>query len=162
MTLLPQKPAVRIAVLILFATAIGVFIYFNHPQSVPRYSVGRPFVGQEKELFTFPPKGATAAEQKAHYDLIMSSAVETNSLDIKDCVATPEVLKVKDGSTLNITNSGSAETKFQTSGRRAIIAAGKTVPIPMNFKVKTLSIFTFGCGDPLATHPMGILVVTPK
>ncbi len=175
-----------VSVLILLAIVLGAGIYFKYNP----ISTGQPAVetnsnntntttpttstvqnttpstnyptltADEKALFNTPGPTATKAELDAFSTLVAKYAVAGTSVTIKDCTASPEVLKIKLGSKFTVDNKGTTDIHFGFNTDRTLVSAGTSTVITANFK-NGAGIYGYGCDDQKLNRAIGILLVTP-
>lgn len=113
----------------------------------------------EKKLFNSPAQNASAEEKRAHYDLAVRMSTESDKLEIKNCVATPVVMRVRLNSTFSVKNSGSNEIEFGFD-KKVKIAPGNTVQVKADFK-NGVGLYGYGCSDQQLSRAVGFLIVMP-
>ncbi len=114
----------------------------------------------QKELFYFPTASASQAEQLKHYDLAAKSAVAADYIEVKDCVAKPDVFRVMQGSNFTVKNTGTKDFKFVLKSGLTTVAAGTTLVAKADFR-KGPGLYGYGCGDPNMKRSIGLILVVP-
>ena len=165
-----NKYKIIAGVLVLVALGLGLSIYKqNTPQtdnstkptsSSLSVSKDAELTADEKKLFNPPATTAPAADKKAHYELALRMSTESDALEIKNCVATPVVIRVRLGSTFSVKNAGSSEIDFGF-GEKVKIAPGASAPVKADFK-NGVGVYGFGCSDTKAVSRLiGYVMVMP-
>ena len=102
----------------------------NKNTSPPVVAVGGVSLEDRAKLRKVPGSSATQEEQAAHYDLAVRLAKEGDMLDLSGCMATPFVLKVREGSKFKVKNSDVNERSFGFTSRSPVnIGSGETITV---------------------------------
>ena len=101
----------------------------------------------EKEALQTPPKGASEAAKKAHFEKVIPLAVESDTLDVGKCIGKPVVLKVKAGAAFTVRNNDERDHTIQMSDKlQFIIPAHGTKMITPEFDYGP-GVYGYGCDN---------------
>jgi plastocyanin len=115
---------------------------------------------EEKVLLNMTSGTLTKAEGQAHFDLATKLAVEGSELNITNCLATPAVLKVKNGSTITVFNGGTKDFPFGFDKDKVTVPLGKSISYKVNFKLGQ-GLYGYGCDNKEVSRGVGLILVTP-
>lgn len=164
-----------ITLLVIVALILGVSIYFKNKTNIqpvseinnsntPRSSTevspaNENLTAEEKILFYNPGEGASEEAFDKFFNQVNESAVEGNKVVIKDCVASPLVLKIKEGSTLTVDNQGTVDINFGFDNERTLVKAGTSEKIVAKYK-NGHGIYGYLCDNSSLNRSMGLLLIT--
>lgn len=135
--------------IIFLAIIVLVVIAIQNQQksklSAPSYSsspkVSDSNLNHEENFILNPPfANAPKIAKQAHAQVVSSLAKETKYLEIKDCKPNPLVLKVKEGTDIEIRNIDNVKV-------RIIVDSLHYYDIPANGTKTTTAKFKYGTGD---------------
>jgi hypothetical protein len=115
---------------------------------------------EQKALFFTLGEDTTEEEMIDYSNLVRRLAVPGDMVTINNCVASPEVLKIKFGDKLTINNEGTSDFYFSAGGTGTHITPGNKSAIVTNFK-NGAGIYTYDCDDPRLGRAIGVLMLTP-
>jgi hypothetical protein len=130
----------------------------NSTQTKPS-EVNGDLTDEQKVLRYNPKDGSGAESSQVFLSLVNKLAVTKNELEIRDCVSSPTVLKVKFGSGFIVNNKGKSDINFGILDERVLVRAGEKKEVVANYKNGT-GIYGYGCDDPSLNRSVGILVIT--
>ncbi|MCE9644327.1 hypothetical protein K8Q93_03760 [Candidatus Parcubacteria bacterium] len=114
---------------------------------------------EEKKALTPPSQNATAAEQKAFFDVVVSAAKTVPALEIgTSCSVKPVVLALKKGAPLKIKNTATVEQTIAFNKDSVYsVPAGETKEFKVAF-AQNGGIYGYGCGSSVSAS--GMIFVT--
>jgi len=159
-------------IIVLAVVAVGLGILILKPQggnlvgrpspTVSVVPVNRNLTEDQKKLLQVPTKDSSQEEIRAHYNLALKLSVASSVLDIANCDVNPMVLKVKDGSSFTIKNSGNQDRSISFDRDNTIyVPAGKTHVQKAQFK-NGPGLYGYGCDLPSIQQAAGFVLVEPK
>ena len=181
-----SKNKTIVSVLVLLAVVLGAAIYFkynpvstsqtapltnNNPvnttpgtqvtPTTPAATNYPALTADEQAMFATPPgPNATKAQLDAFSALVAKNAVAGNTITVKDCTASPDVLKIKSGDKFTVNNKGTTDIHFGFDTERTLVGAGTSALITASYK-NGPGIYGYGCDDKTLNRAIGILMITP-
>ncbi len=156
-----------ITVLVLAALGLGAAIYKKNnpdwPGSWMAEDANSPAKsGEDAELsalFNTPGKNATREELDAFSALVAQNATPGDTIIVKDCTASPVVLKINYGDTFTVKNVGKTDIHFGFDAERTLVKAGASAKITAKYSHGP-GIYGYGCDDPTLSRSIGLLLIT--
>ena len=105
------------------------------------------------------PTHATKEQLDTFSDLVAINAIPGDTVVIKDCTASPIVLKIKYGSTFTVDNKGTTDIHFGVNDERTLVKAGSSSKIKASYK-NGPGIYGYGCDDVTLNRSIGLLLLT--
>jgi len=173
----PLVGKIIVLVLVFIAIGLGVAIYLKYSKTtsgdkapVIKYDKFNPPVtpnasnnnltADQKIIFNAPGQGASEAQLKTFSELVNKLAVGGDKITIKDCTASPEVLRTKFGSTITVENKGSTDIHFGVGSDRVLVKAGESTKVKIDFK-QGPGVYGYGCDQQNLQRSIGVLLVIP-
>lgn len=155
-----------IIALVFIAIVLGVIIYQRGTSSPPSSTTAvSPFFNApgvsttlEEQILNFPGQDASNEEQLHHFELVQQATRRVSKLEIKDCLASPIVIQVRQGEQFTIYNNSNLDYEIGvTPDHSYLISAGGSVDIVADF-AKGVGLYKYACGPPFRSA--GVIYVT--
>ena len=156
-------------ILALAITVAGFFIWQGMKKEVQKHQQNElvPVYEKPEDALNFPIRDADSEVLQKHTQLVLESAVQTNTIEIKDCKPSPLIADVFHGSNVTFQNTGDIDItlywprEVEGGTTEFTIPANGENYISIDFlereEIGDLSMVSYSC-DP-SFKPAGILVI---
>lgn len=143
---------------------VGTFLYAKKAPKLANTQVAKnqPATQVANNSPKLPPLPASASgkEVEKFIEAVQAQSQQTDTITIKDCMASPKIVKIKTGAQFNIQNNDKVEIKLFISSKSSYtVEAGKKAAVKME---ASPGIYQYRCLQTSGTNvsDAGILEVT--